>query len=79
MEIRLEHVNKTYRRGNHHLLVLDDVNIDIPSGRFLSILGRSGCGKSTLLSIIAGLAEPTGGIVIYGDKSQSLGTNELES
>ncbi|WP_414170580.1 ABC transporter ATP-binding protein [Streptoverticillium reticulum] len=43
--------------------VLDDVNLTVPPGRFVSIVGPSGCGKSSLLHLIAGLAAPTTGTV----------------
>jgi sulfonate transport system ATP-binding protein len=47
--------------------VLNGVNLDVPAGQFLTIVGRSGCGKSTLLRLIAGLDETTGGkIAIEG-------------
>ncbi|BBD40246.1 ABC transporter ATP-binding protein [Aminobacter sp. Y103A] len=50
-------------------VALQDVNLDVREGEFLSILGPSGCGKSTLLRIIAGLEEPSGGdIYIAGQK-----------
>lgn len=41
--------------------VLRDVNLDIPAGQFVAIVGRSGCGKSTLLRLIAGLETPSDG------------------
>ncbi len=50
-------------------VVLDDINLDIPKGEFLTIIGPSGCGKSTLLKIIAGLdTEYNGEVDINGRK-----------
>ena len=43
--------------------VLNDVDLHVPAGQFLTIVGRSGCGKSTLLRLIAGLDEPTSGTI----------------
>lgn len=55
--IKIEHISKTYGT----LKVLDDVTIEIPSGKITVILGPSGAGKTTLLRIIAGLEEPDAG------------------
>ena len=49
--------------------VLRDLNIEIPSGEFLVLLGASGCGKSTLLNCIAGLLDITEGQIFIGDKN----------
>ncbi|MFY0621358.1 MAG: ATP-binding cassette domain-containing protein [Pelagimonas sp.] len=49
--------------------VLDQLNIDIPQGEFLVLLGASGCGKSTLLNCIAGLLDITGGEVHIGGRN----------
>jgi sulfonate transport system ATP-binding protein len=49
--------------------VLHGIDLDIPAGQVVAIVGRSGCGKSTLLRLIAGLDEPTSGIVTIGGQS----------
>lgn len=46
--------------------VLNDVNLQIPAGQFVAIVGRSGCGKSTLLRLLAGLDQPTEGQLLAG-------------
>ena len=48
--------------------VLQDLSVNIASGDFVCILGESGCGKSTLLRILAGLARPTQGRILIGDR-----------
>jgi multiple sugar transport system ATP-binding protein len=48
---------------------LKGIDIALESGEFLVLLGSSGCGKSTLLNIIAGLAEPSGGDILIGERS----------
>ncbi|MER6664280.1 ATP-binding cassette domain-containing protein [Amycolatopsis japonica] len=59
--IRLEGVGKRYGRGEP---VLADVDLDVPAGRVLGVLGSNGSGKSTLLRILAALARETSGIVV---------------
>ncbi|MEM8655801.1 MAG: sn-glycerol-3-phosphate ABC transporter ATP-binding protein UgpC [Pseudomonadota bacterium] len=51
------------------LKVLDNLNIDIPEGEFLVLLGASGCGKSTLLNCIAGLLDVTDGEIHINDRN----------
>jgi NitT/TauT family transport system ATP-binding protein len=58
--ISVEHLSKRYPSGT---LALDDVNLDIGEGEFVSVVGPSGCGKSTLLRIMADLDTPTDGRV----------------
>lgn len=48
--------------------VVDDFNLDVAPGEFISFLGPSGCGKTTVLRIVAGLEEPSSGQIVIGDK-----------
>jgi sulfonate transport system ATP-binding protein len=50
--------------------VLSGVDLHVPAGQFLAIVGRSGCGKSTLLRLMAGLDEPTAGTIEIAGASQ---------
>ena len=59
--IRLTGVNKVYRTEEIETQALENVNIDVERGEFLSIMGPSGCGKSTLLNIMGLLDVPTSG------------------
>jgi NitT/TauT family transport system ATP-binding protein len=61
---RLRNINRVFANGTH---ALGPVDIDIRSGEFLSLVGPSGCGKSTALRIVAGLIEPTSGILEWPD------------
>jgi NitT/TauT family transport system ATP-binding protein len=66
--IRIEAVNKLYQESaTSAVLALDDIDLDIPSNSFVSLLGPSGCGKSTLLKLIAGIERPSNGTVSCGD------------
>lgn len=50
--IKLEHISKTYMLGNEKIKALDDINLKVEEGDFISIIGPSGSGKSTLMNII---------------------------
>jgi len=51
--------------GARPLTVLDGIDLDVPAGKFISIIGESGCGKSTLLRLMAGLLSPSEGQVLH--------------
>lgn len=57
--------------------VLGGVDLDVEPGRFVSIVGPSGCGKTTLLNVLAGLEEPTGGMVEIGGAAPRIGRPDV--
>ena len=62
--IRLEGVSKTVQSGTRALTILHPIDLEVPDGQCLAIVGPSGSGKSTLLGLIAGLDAPTSGRII---------------
>jgi putative ABC transport system ATP-binding protein len=76
--IELRGVSKTVKSGDHQLTILHPLDLKVPSGQRLAIVGPSGSGKSTLLGLIAGLDAPsTGSILIDGTEVTSLGEDQL--
>jgi putative ABC transport system ATP-binding protein len=76
--IELQGISKTVRSGEHQLTILHPLDLLVPSGRRLAIVGPSGSGKSTLLGLIAGLDAPsTGSILIDGNDVTRLGEDQL--
>jgi ABC-type spermidine/putrescine transport systems, ATPase components len=63
-DITLKGVSKRYGAG---VLAVDDINLSIESGEFVTLVGPSGCGKTTTLRTIAGFEKPTEGSVSIGD------------
>ena len=59
--IELRGVSKTVKSGDHQLTILHPLDLLVPSGQRLAIVGPSGSGKSTLLGLIAGLDAPSSG------------------
>lgn len=76
--INLKEINKIYRTNEIETMALENVNLKVEKGEFLSIMGPSGCGKSTLLNIIGLLDTPTSGTIeiagvqVEGMKDKSL-------
>jgi len=76
--IELRHVSKTVQSGGRPLTILHALDLVIPSGQFIAVVGPSGSGKSTLLGLIAGLDAPSSGeILIDGTDITKLGEDEL--
>jgi NitT/TauT family transport system ATP-binding protein len=60
-------VRRAYGFGPSATVALDNVDLTVPSGRFVSLIGPSGCGKSTLLRLVAGLEQPDhGDVQVHG-------------
>jgi putative ABC transport system ATP-binding protein len=59
--IQLEHIHRTFQVGEQTVHALNDINLNINKGEYVSIMGPSGSGKSTLLNIIALLDRPSSG------------------
>ena len=76
--IRLASVSKIVQSGPEKLTILHPLDLEVPKGQFLSIMGPSGSGKSTLLGLIAGLDAPTSGRVeIDGEDLTALDEDAL--
>jgi NitT/TauT family transport system ATP-binding protein len=68
--IAVQQVSKTFAtRDGSATLAVDNVDLNIGTGEFVSLLGPSGCGKSTLLNMIAGLIQPSSGQIRIGGKA----------
>ena len=76
--IKLTGINKIYRTEEVETQALENVNLEVKKGEFLSIMGPSGCGKSTLLNIMGLLDTPTSGTIeINGTRTESMDDKEL--
>ena len=71
--LSLKNITKIYQAKNGETKALDNINLDVKKGEFVSIIGPSGCGKSTLLSIIAGLEDRnTGEVYLDGEEIKGI-------
>lgn len=76
--IKLTGINKIYRTNEIETLALENVNLDVEKGEFVSIMGPSGCGKSTFLNIMGLLDAPSSGkIEINGTSVENMKDKEL--
>lgn len=76
--ITLNNVSKVYRTQTVETLALNEINMQVEKGEFLSIMGPSGCGKSTLLNIMGLLDEPSrGDVSLDGESINTYNTRSL--
>ena len=61
-----QNVDKVFQLGDQWVPALDQINLDIPEGQFIAVMGPSGSGKSTLLYLLGGLDRPSDGEIIVG-------------
>lgn len=78
MEIlKIEHLSKTYGKGESEVKALDDVSFTVNKGEFIAIIGPSGSGKSTILHMLGGVDRPTSGKV-FVDNTDIYNLNETQ-
>src|ERR1035437_2626754 len=67
--LEVKNLYKRFRSSNQELTVLDDINLTVKPGEFISVIGSSGCGKTTFLRLIVGLEKDyEGNILLDGKK-----------
>ena len=71
MKITINHLTKAFPSRNKkgsEVIAVNDMNLEIPSGKLVGLLGPSGCGKSTTLFMLSGLESPTRGNILFDDQ-----------
>ena len=78
--VDVKNLSKEYKRGGETLVVLDNLNLEIPKQDYLALMGPSGSGKSTLLNLIGGLDTPSNGSVsINGERIDKMNSRQLSN
>ena len=77
--IKASQLTKEYTTGKFTNRILNNVNLEIEKGEFVSLMGPSGAGKSTLLYILGGLDKPTSGSVLLNGKNMAMMKDREES
>lgn len=77
--LELKNVNKVFSKVETDELTeaISNINMEMKSGEFVSIVGHSGCGKSTILRLIAGLLAPTSGEILFNGKQVTKPTSDI--
>lgn len=76
--VGVRNVDKVFKRGSEQIHVLGGLDLEIPDGEFLALMGPSGSGKSTLLNLIGGLDRPSqGSVEVGGERIDALSDRRL--
>ncbi|HEU0010661.1 MAG TPA: ABC transporter ATP-binding protein [Verrucomicrobiae bacterium] len=76
--VRVQGVDKVFHRGSEEIHVLSGLELEVPKGEFLALMGPSGSGKSTLLNLIGGLDRATrGSVQIGGERVDQMSDRQL--
>jgi len=66
--LHIDHAKMVFDTKKGKFTALSDINLDVKQGEFITLIGHSGCGKSTLLNLVAGLNDPSDGVLLLSDK-----------
>ncbi|WP_226482506.1 ABC transporter ATP-binding protein [Natrinema amylolyticum] len=67
-DIKIRDLTKVYEESGNRIVAVDDIDLTIEDGEFVTLVGPSGCGKTTTLRCVAGLNKPTSGTITFGDR-----------
>ena len=68
IHLNIDHISMAFATPDGPYMAIQDVDLEIAQGEFISLIGHSGCGKSTVLNVVAGLHKATGGGVVLDGK-----------
>ena len=76
--VKVDEATKYFKRGSEEIHVLEKLDMQVPEGEFLALMGPSGSGKSTLLNLIGGLDRPmSGSVTVAGERIDRLSRQKL--
>lgn len=66
--VQIENVDMVFNTKKGKFVALENINLNVQQGEFITLIGHSGCGKSTLLNLVAGLLDASKGLLLLGNK-----------